>query len=204
MSGDYPTRRHLIAGVATFVVTHPPFHEKGSRDIGRPDSLATMKLRAPLAFVLLVLLPTSLLAAPPVSSKDALKAEVARMEDAFCAMAQEKGLLAAFEHFAAPDVAFIDTDPRKYRGPEAVRVRIGPDQPGAKLTWTASFTDVSDDGTLGYNYGRYESRRPGADGKESVHTGWFLTIWKRQPDGSWRYVMDTGAPDRPKPPEKKS
>ncbi len=132
--------------------------------------------------------------------KEKTKAELAKMEDAFCAMAQEKGLLAAFEHFAAPDVAFIDTDPRKYRGLEAVRQRLGPDKPGVKLTWSALFTDVSDDGTLGYNYGRFESRFPGADGKEVVRGGFFLTIWKKQPDGSWRYVMDTGAPDKPTPP----
>jgi ketosteroid isomerase-like protein len=132
--------------------------------------------------------------------KQKLKAELAKMEDAFSAMAQEKGILAAFEHFAAPDVAFIDTDPRKYRGLEAVRQRMGPDQPGVKLAWSAMFTDVSDDGTLGYNYGRFEARRPGPDGQEIVRGGFFLSIWKRQPDGSWKYVMDTGAPDRPPPP----
>ena len=120
------------------------------------------------------------------------------MEDAFCSMAKTQGLLAAFQHFAAPDVAFIDTDPRKWRGPAAVLERIGPDQPGVNLNWSASFTDVSDDGTLGYNYGRYELKQTKPDGTVSVHTGWFLTIWKRQPDGSWRYVMDNGAPD-PKP-----
>ena len=128
--------------------------------------------------------------------KDKLKAEVARMEDAFSAMAQEKGLLAAFQHFAAPDVAFLDTDPRKFRGPAAVRERMGEDKPGVKLTWSATFTDVSDDGTLGYNYGRYESRRPGPDGQQVVRGGWFLTIWKKQPDGSWKYVMDHGTPDK--------
>ena len=52
---------------------------------------------------------------------------------------------------------------------------------------------------MGFNYGRYELRITGKDGKESVRTGWFLTIWKRQPDGSWRYVMDTGVPDKPAP-----
>jgi len=131
--------------------------------------------------------------------KAKLKAEVAAMEDAFCTMAQTQGLLAAFQHFAAPDVAFIDTDPRKWRGPAAVMERIGPDQPGQTLTWAATFTDVSDDGTMGYNYGRYESKQTKPDGTESIHTGWFLTIWKRQPDGSWKYVMDNGAPDRPAP-----
>ena len=152
-----------------------------------------------LALALLLLAPLTFHAAP---DKEKLRKEVAAMEDAFCAMATEKGLLAAFTHFAALDVAFIDTDPRKFRGVEAVRERMGPDQPGVKLTWAASFTDVSDDGTLGYNYGRYESRRPGPDGKESVRGGWFLTIWKRQPDGTWRYVMDNGAADRPPTPKK--
>ena len=134
------------------------------------------------------------------ADKEKLKAEVAQMEVAFCAMAGEKGLLAAFEHFAAPDVAFLDIDPRKFRGLAAVRERMGPDQPGVKLTWSAYFTDVSDDGTLGYNYGRYELHRAGSDGPSVVRTGWFLTIWKRQPDGTWRYVMDNGTPDRPPPP----
>jgi len=112
----------------------------------------------------LLCLATATLASAAVD-KAKLKAEVAGMEDAFCAMAKEKGLLAAFGHFAAPDVAFIDTDPRKWRGPAAVRERLGTDQPGVTLTWSALFTDVSDDGTLGYNWGRYESRRPGPDGR---------------------------------------
>lgn len=132
--------------------------------------------------------------------KEKFKAELIAAENAFSAMAQQRGLLAAFEHFAAPDVAFIDTDPRKYRGLDAVRARMGPDRPGVTLTWSPLFTDVSDDGTLGYNYGRYEMRSPGPDGAPVVRGGFFLTIWKRQPDGTWKYVMDTGAPDRPPPP----
>ena len=99
------------------------------------------------------------------TNKLKLKAEVAALEDAFCAMAKEKGLNAAFSHFAAPDVAFIDTDPRKYRGLEAVRQRMGATPPGTTLTWSPLFTDVSDDGTLGYNYGRFEARGTGPDGK---------------------------------------
>ena len=154
-----------------------------------------------LAGLLLLLLPVvSRAQTPPApAGKEALKTELARMEDAFCAMAKDRGILAAFEHFAAPDVAFIDTDPLHLRGLAAVRARIGPDRPDTSLTWSALFTDVSDDGTLGYNWGRYEARFPGPDGREVVRTGFFLTIWKRQPDGSWRYVMDNGAPDKPPP-----
>ena len=68
--------------------------------------------------ILLLALPVLLAAAGP--DKLPLLKEVADMEHQFCAMAKDKGLLAAFQHFAAPDVAFIDTDPRKWRGPAAV------------------------------------------------------------------------------------
>ena len=155
-------------------------------------------IRIILALLVICAALTGLAQIAPDKAK--LKAEVAAMEDAFCAMAKEKGLNAAFSAFAAPDVAFIDTDPRQWRGPAAVQQRMGPDRPGVSLAWSAYYTDVSADGTLGYNYGRYESRGPGPDGKEVVRGGWFLSIWKRQPDGSWKYVMDTGVPDRPAPP----
>jgi ketosteroid isomerase-like protein len=152
-----------------------------------------IKVTTLLAFS--ILLAGSATAAP---DRAALKAEVAGMEDAFCSMAKSQGLLAAFTHFAAPDAAFIDTDPRKFHGKAAVLERIGPDKAGVSLTWSAMYTDVSDDGTLGYNYGRYVFHAPGPGGKERTGGGFFLTIWKRQSDGSWRYVMDTGAPD-PRP-----
>lgn len=160
-----------------------------------------MKLRSAICLLFAVIATAG--SAQAEAPKDKLKAGLAAMEDAFCAMAREKGILAAFQHFAAPDVAFIDTDPRQWRGPAAVQQRMGPDQPGVSLTWSAYFTDVSDDGTLGYNYGRYEAGGPGPDGKAVVRGGWFLSIWKRQPDGSWKYVMDTGVPDRPAAPPPK-
>jgi ketosteroid isomerase-like protein len=169
--------------------------KKGLQPSCRPVILPAMKRL--LACALVVFIAASAHAAP---DKAKLKAELAAMEDAFCAMGKTQGLLAAFQHFAAPDVAFIDTDPRQWRGPAAVLQRIGEDRPGVTLTWSAYFTDVSDDGTLGYNYGRYEFRGPGPDGKEVRRGGWFLSIWKRQPDGTWKYVMDNGAPDRPPAP----
>jgi ketosteroid isomerase-like protein len=155
-----------------------------------------MKKLPPLLLFCLCLPPLFAQAAGK-PDKEKIKSEIAATESAFSAMAQERGLLAAFEHFAAPDVAFVDTDPRQWRGLAAVRERMSGTPADMKLSWSALFVDVSDDGTLGYDYGRYEARRPGPDGKDVVRGGFFLTIWKRQPDGSWRYVMDNGAPDKP-------
>jgi len=144
-----------------------------------------------------LLLPLTSVAA---TDQDRLKAELAKMEHDFCTLASEQGVPAAFAHFAAPDAAFFDVDPREHRGQEAVRLRLADFPPQAKLTWAPLQIDVAASGDLGYTWGRYEFRSPGADGRERVGGGFYLTIWKRQPDGSWKFAIDAGTPDQPKPP----
>ena len=141
-------------------------------------------------------------AAPVVAAavdKEELKAELIRTEADFCTMARAQGIPAAFAHFIAPDGILFDADPQKHRGADAVAQRYGDTRPGGVLNWAPSFAEVSDSGDLGYTWGRYEYRGTGPDGQPRVATGYFLTIWKRQPDGTWRFVVDQGAPDRPAP-----
>lgn len=148
-----------------------------------------------VAFLALLAASLTAFAADPEN----LKKELAAMEDEFCAATRTLGILAAFKHYAAPDATMLAVDPRKFRGAEAIERAIGPDRPGTTVTWSAHHTDLSADGTLGYNYGRYEWKFTDPAGKPATATGWFLTIWKRQRDGTWRYVLDTGVPDRPAP-----
>ncbi len=48
--------------------------------------------------------------------------------------------------------------------------------------------DVSRSGELGYTYGNYEST------SEVPKAGYFARVWKRDPKGDWRIVMDTVSP----------
>jgi len=69
--------------------------------------------------------------------------------------------------------------------------------PHAFLTWEPVQVETSADGSLGHTWGRYEYSEPSADPAKPAPkaTGFYLTIWKRQPDGSWRFTLDTGTPD---------
>ena len=145
-----------------------------------------------LLLLLALAVPAASLAA--TDRTQALK-QLAAMEDEFCAATRAMGILAAFKHYATPDAVMLSVDPRKFRGADAIDRAIGPDRPGVTVTWKAERSELSEDGSLGYNYGRYEWRFPGPDGQPAVSSGWFLTIWKRQPDGTWRFVLDTGVPD---------
>jgi len=144
---------------------------------------------------LLLLLPLSLVASKPTET---LRQELLDVEHAFCAMAAAKGAPAAFAAFAAPDVAFFNPDPREHRGADAVALRMKGWNPKASLRWSPVQVDVSADGGLGYTWGRYEYSEPATEvSKPAVRsTGFYLTIWKRQADGSWRFTMDTGTPDK--------
>jgi ketosteroid isomerase-like protein len=136
---------------------------------------------------------------PSPADRAALQAELVKTEADFCALARDQGIPAAFAHFIAPDGVLFDVDPQQYRGAAAVARRYGDTRPSGLLTWAPSFVDVAASGDLGYTWGRYEYRTTGPDGQPRTATGYFLTIWKRQTDGTWRFVIDNGAPDRPAP-----
>ena len=58
------------------------------------------------------------------------------------------------------------------------------------LTWEPDFADVAKSGDLGYTWGRYTYTS--FDSTESPSCGFYVTIWKKQLDGSWRFVFDAG------------
>ena len=66
--------------------------------------------------------------------------------------------------------------------------------PGYSLTWEPDLASSSGGGDMGWTSGRYESRRTGQDGDILEH-GRYITIWQRQPDGTWKVTVDTGVPD---------
>lgn len=78
-------------------------------------------------------------------------------------------------------------------GPDAVRAAPwgGP----GSLTWTPRLAEVAPSGDLGFTVGVATSRT----GERTSHSK-YLTIWKRQPGGAWRFVVDGGnAAPAPRP-----
>ncbi len=63
-------------------------------------------------------------------------------------------------------------------------------QPGV-LTWQPVFAFVSRAGDMGYTTGPWEYRDKSIEDKPTAF-GYFVTIWKKQPDGAWKVVLDLG------------
>ncbi len=126
----------------------------------------------------------------PPGNPEIWKQEVADTEKAFNDMAQEKGLVEAFAHFAAED-GVIRRSRKIVKGKEEIRKWYEKDvRPNETLTWSPTFIDVSKSGDLAYTYGDFTFTSYDSLGNEKKNQGIFHTVWKRQADNTWRFVWD--------------
>ena len=124
------------------------------------------------------------LCAPAAALAGSDAAPVVAAERAFAAMAQEKGISAAFKTFAADDGILLVPEPT----PARPHLETLGDAPGS-LRWWPVYAGIAQSGDLGFTTGPFVS-----DDGRTKGQGWFFTIWKRQPDGRWRWLIDHGTP----------
>lgn len=101
----------------------------------------------------------------------------------------------AWVSWFAEDGAQIQPGVGEIRGRDAIReLMAGLDDPNFSLTWEPRRADIAASGDLGWTTGSYVSEGIGEDGQPRQAQGRYVTIWRRQPDGSWKIVMDLGNP----------
>lgn len=125
------------------------------------------------------------------TDREAALASLVEAERSFSRTSEEKGIREAFLTWLAPDAVVFRPAPVEGR---PVYERMDPANP-AVLTWAPEIADVSASGELGYTSGPYELR-PSRD-SEPTGFGHYVSIWKRQPDGAWRVVLDAGITHAP-------
>ncbi len=65
------------------------------------------------------------------------------------------------------------------------------------LTWTPTDAKMGPSGDIGYTWGHYEGKSKDANGNPVSTSGRYITIWRREKDGTWKVVLDAGANDAP-------
>jgi ketosteroid isomerase-like protein len=100
-----------------------------------------------------------------------------------------------FLSFIADVATFNGGSPNELHGRDAVMKAwsdfFAPD--GPTLSWTPIKGEVVGAGDLGYTTGQSLLRQKGTDGKITERRGQYVTIWRKQTDGSWKVVFDTGS-----------
>ncbi len=109
-------------------------------------------------------------------------APVIAAERAFAADGAARGWVAAFRRAAAPDAITLSPDPVNAQESLA---RIEGDGSTA-LDWRPAYAGVAQSGDFGFTTGPFQLR-----GREGI-AGHFFTVWRRQPDGAWKWIFDAG------------
>lgn len=122
------------------------------------------------------------------------KAVLMRTDTEFSDAAQKVGVGEAFVRFADEDATMLPSGQNAVTGREEVHKQFADFPKGATLIWKPFKADVASSGDLGYTLGTYESRGTGADGKPATRYGKYCSVWKKQKDGSWKWVVDVGTP----------
>jgi len=157
-------------------------------------------IRLGLAAAILLFVAACATPLPPTTPRqptDADRDSLAAYELAFAKRSVEQGMRAAFIEYFADDGINFAPDPgntrARYRArPEAIEPFI--------LDWHPAIAAVARSGDLGFTTGPYAITGRAPAVREPAQ-GMFFSVWRRQSDGTWRVIVDGGAPTRAPVPD---
>jgi len=117
------------------------------------------------------------------------KKELMEVDRAFSKMSEEKGMKNAFIEFIDSNGVLLRSDLMPIIGANAIDYLIQQNDTGYTLTWEPNGGDIAKSGDLGYTYGIY-ALKPGS--KDTIIYGTYTSIWKKEKNGKWKFVLDTG------------
>ncbi len=98
----------------------------------------------------------------------------------------------AFYMYMADEAVWLPNESERRVGPESIRDALAEIR-GMTLDWAPVDGAVSASGDLGYTWGTWEATVPDVEtGEMAISTGRYVTVWRRDPAGSWRVVLDMG------------
>lgn len=94
----------------------------------------------------------------------------------------------------AEDGAMSKSDGTVVRGRDAIRALMAPmfAEKETSLRWKPDFAEMARSGELGYTTGPAKLRGKNAQGQTVERDSRYLTVWKKQKDGTWKVAFDLG------------
>jgi uncharacterized protein (TIGR02246 family) len=156
--------------------------------------------------LLLVVIPSAFVSTScaPSATSDSRSADasaIQALDEQWSATAARNDLEGTVAFYAddavlLPPNAQIATDRKSIR--ESWAGLLGPN---TAVSWKVSKVEVAKSGELGYLYGTYSLSIQDPKGGPPIRdTGKLVEIWKKQPDGKWKCIVDTYNSDLPATP----
>jgi ketosteroid isomerase-like protein len=113
----------------------------------------------------------------------------------FSSMSEKEGMFKAFLSYIAEDGVILRDNSYPSKGKTSLKAYYeGKSDTSILLTWEPLFESISGSNDLGYTYGIYTSKLKTTG---NISKGTYITIWRKQSDGSWKFVLDSGTQGLP-------
>ena len=110
-------------------------------------------------------------------------------DKAFSKLSEEKGMKTAFIEYIDSNGVLLKQNHPPIAGANAIDYLIQQNDTAFTLTWQPHNAVVAKSGDIGYTYGIYSFQPKSAD---TILYGTYVSIWKKQRDGTWKFVLDSG------------
>jgi ketosteroid isomerase-like protein len=120
-----------------------------------------------------------------------VKLQIVKTEKDFEKLVAEKGLAEGFYQFADSNAVIKRENDTLIIGKNSIKnYYSNPKYQNKTVTWSPDDVTVSDAGDMASSYGKYVWTAKDPSGKIQISKSIFHTVWKKQKDGSWKYIWD--------------
>lgn len=115
--------------------------------------------------------------------------EMVETDRLFSESCAQLGMKKAFLEFVADDAVLLRPGYMPIVEGDVIKFLSSQEDSSFIMTWSPKGGQLAKSNDLGYTYGVYEVKLKAND---STFNGTYLSIWQKQTDGKWKFVLDTG------------
>lgn len=108
-------------------------------------------------------------------------------DKAFSEMSSKSGMKKAFLEYAADESVLLRPGYLPIVDDDVIKFINAQEDTSFTMSWEPKGADIATSLDMGYTYGVYAVHT-----RDTTLQGTYLSIWRKQPDGKWKFVLDTG------------
>lgn len=113
--------------------------------------------------------------------------EILNADKTFSDLSKKEGMKRAFIDYIDNEGILLRPDHLPIVGANAIDFLSQVNDSSYTLTWNPTGGEIAASGDLGYTYGVYKLQM-----KDTMLNGTYVSIWKKQKDNKWKFVLDAG------------
>lgn len=124
--------------------------------------------------------------------QERMLAELMEVDRAFSDLSLEIGAHESFLAYIDDSCVLLRPNRKPIVGRNDIEEMFSKPDTSFTLTWEPLAADLSASGDMGYTYGIYTVQMDSPEGLAVTKEGTYVTIWKKDRNGKWKFVLDTG------------